>query len=411
VLSKEDNALLTQVGPGTPMGELLRRYWMPIAAVEELEETPTKQVRLMGEDLALYKDKGGTYGLIDLHCPHRRADLSYGMVEDCGLRCNYHGWAFNERGDCIDQPFEDVAHPEAHFKERIKIKAYPARAKAGLIWAYLGPQPVPELWDWDIYHERGFKQIVFSEIPCNWLQCAENDIDPVHVEWLHGNWSIRLKGKDGPYTPGHLRVGFDEFEYGYVYRRIRNDTGEWTQGQICLWPNCLLPGNHFEWRVPIDDANTLSVGWFMDRIPGTRPFEQERIPYWWSPIKDEKTGRWVSSHVMNQDFIAWVGQGTVSDRWNEHLGASDEGVIELRRRLLADIKVVEDGGDPKGILRDPAKNDKIYLPRSARARTGFGAPQQEPTPFQFLAGQPPAITDEMKRIWVDHAEKPATVTA
>src|SRR5205807_770925 len=163
-----------------------------------------------------YKDKSGTYGCVDLHCPHRRADLSYGMVEDCGLRCNYHGWAFDENGNCIDQPFEQIAHPEANFKDRIKIKAYKVKPAGGLV-------------------------------------C--------------------------------------------VYRRVREDTGEWTQGQIALWPNCLLPGNHFEWRVPIDDFNTLSVGWFMDRIPGTRSFEQEVIPYWWSPIKDEKTGRWVSSHI------------------------------------------------------------------------------------------------------------------
>ena len=406
MLSKEDNELLTHVGPGTPMGDLLRRYWMPIAAVGELEEKPIKQVRLMCEDLALYKDKSGTYGLVELHCPHRRADLSYGIVEETGLRCNYHGWAFNEKGECWEMPFEDISHPDSHFRDRIKIKAYPVEAKAGLLWAYLGPEPVPQLWDWDIYHERGYKQIAFSHIPCNWLQCAENDIDPVHVEWLHGNWSLRLKGNDGPYTPTHLRIGFDEFEWGYVYRRMRSDTGEWTLGQICLWPNCLLPGNHFEWRVPIDDHNTLSVGWFMDRIPGNRPFEQEAIPYWWAPLTDEGTGRWVSSHVMNQDYIAWVGQGAVSDRWNEHLGETDSGIITLRKRLLDDIRVVEDGGDPKGILRDPARNDRIYLPRSSRLQGGRGAPPK-PQPFAFLAGQPQQIIDEMNRIWSEYSEQPS----
>src|ERR1700757_4553291 len=117
MLSREDNERLTKVGPGTPMGELLRRYWMPIAAVGELEENPTKAVRLMGEDLALYRDRSGAYGLVDLHCPHRRADLSYGFVEDCGLRCNYHGWQFDETGRCLEQPFEDTAHPEARFRE------------------------------------------------------------------------------------------------------------------------------------------------------------------------------------------------------------------------------------------------------------------------------------------------------
>ena len=141
-------------------------------------------------------------------------------------------------------------------------------------------------------------------------------------------------------------------------------------------------------------------------MPGKRAFQQEKIPYWWSPIKDEQSGRWISSHIMNQDYIAWVGQGTVSDRWNEHLGETDSGVITLRKRLLEDIRVVEDGGDPKGILRDPARNDKIYLPRSSRLQGGRGAPPN-PQPFAFLAGQPQEITDEMKRLWAEYNEEPA----
>jgi 5,5'-dehydrodivanillate O-demethylase len=198
MITVEENQLLMQVGPGTPVGELMRRYWQPVAAVAELDDNPVKQVRLMGEDLVLYRDKSGTYGLLELHCPHRRADLSYGFVEDCGLRCNYHGWAFNEQGDCIEQPFEEVAHPEANFKDKVKIRAYKVEAKAGMLWAYMGPDPAPCLWDWDIYHEQGFKQVIFTYIPCNWLQCQENSIDPVHFEWLHSNWSQKLRGRDGP---------------------------------------------------------------------------------------------------------------------------------------------------------------------------------------------------------------------
>jgi len=108
VLKAEENKTLMQVGPGTPMGELLRRYWMPIAPVEELNDQPTKAVRLFGEDLVLYKDKSGTYGLVDRQCPHRRADMSYGFIEECGLRCNYHGWLFDETGRCTQQPFEEI---------------------------------------------------------------------------------------------------------------------------------------------------------------------------------------------------------------------------------------------------------------------------------------------------------------
>ncbi len=373
MLTRQENDLLRQVGPGTPMGVLMRRYWHPIAAVAEMDDTPVKPVRLVGEDFVLYRDKAGAYGLLERHCPHRRADLSYGWVEEHGLRCSYHGWLFDETGRCLAQPFEEKAHPDAGFKDKISVKARHVRAKAGLLWAYIGEGPVPELWDWDRYYDRGYKQVVFSTVPCNWLQCQENSIDPVHFEWLHSNWALRLKGEDGE-SPAHLRVGFDEFEFGFRYRRVRADTDEenelWTVGRVCLWPNALYTG-HFEWRVPIDDETTLSVGWFIDPVPGEQPFEQEAIPYWSAPIRDEQTGRWITSHVMNQDFVAWVGQGVVSDRWNEHLGESDRGVIMVRKRFMDDLKTVADGGDPKGVLRDAGRNRMLPLPRVGR---GGGQP-------------------------------------
>src|SRR5262245_48165541 len=213
MLSEDDNRTISQVGRGTPMGELLRRYWMPIAAVAELDATPVKPVRLMGEDLALFRDGNGAYGLVDRHCPHRRADLTYGMVEACGLRCNYHGWLWDHTGRCVEQPFEQVAHPEARYRDRVRITAYPVEAKAGLLWAYLGPRPAPlvptcEPFTW----ANGFVQVVFSEVPCNWVQCQENSIDPVHFEWLHSRWTRALQGIDGPAPPTHLKVSFEEFE-------------------------------------------------------------------------------------------------------------------------------------------------------------------------------------------------------
>jgi len=122
--------VLTATGAGTPMGELLRRYWWPIAGASEFDRPGTKPVRLMGEDLVLYKDLGGTYGLLDRHCRHRRADLSYGYVEQCGLRCNYHGWLYDAAGRCLAQPYEDMAHPEARLKDEISIKAYPVEDHA-----------------------------------------------------------------------------------------------------------------------------------------------------------------------------------------------------------------------------------------------------------------------------------------
>lgn len=358
---------LTQVAAGTPMGELLRRYWQPIAGVSELERHPTKAVRLLGEDLVLYKDRGGTYGLIDRHCPHRRADLAYGFVEDRGLRCNYHGWLMDENGHCLHQPYEDVAHPEVQLKKKIRTRAYPVEAKAGLLWAYLGPQPAPLLPTWEPFTwKHGFVQIVISEVPCNWLQGQENSIDPVHFEWMHANWSQRLRGDTGPYGPKHLKLDFREFDYGYTYNRIREDTDDkhplWTVGRVCLWPNAIFTGDHFEYRVPIDEENMLSVGWFFTRVPRERePYVQQQIPTWHGPIKDER-GNWITSHVMNQDFLAWAGQGRIADRSRENLGASDRGVVMLRRRFLQDLAAIERGEDPKGLIRDPARNVCVELP-------------------------------------------------
>jgi 5,5'-dehydrodivanillate O-demethylase oxygenase subunit len=400
VLSAERNRLLCETGPDTPMGELLRRYWQPIAGEAELADVPTRPVRIMGEDLVLFRDHGGALGLVDRHCPHRRADLSYGFIEDRGLRCNYHGWLFDATGRCLHQPFEERAHPHARFKEKIAVKAYPVQAKAGIVWAYMGPAPAPLLPDWDRFHHQGYKQVVLASVPCNWFQCQENSIDPVHFEWLHSNWSQVLRGESGPRAPAHTRLGFDEFEYGFVYRRVREDTTEqdalWTVGRVCLWPNCLYTG-HFEWRVPIDDENTLSVGWFIDPLPGDEPFEQARIPCWTAPVVDEATGRWIDSHIMNQDFVAWVGQGRIADRTKEHLGESDRGVLMMRRRMFEETEAVRAGRDPMGTIRDPALNHRVHLPLIGDRPPGDA--QDGPPRFPFLAGQPPEIAEELGELW------------
>ena len=149
MLSSDKNKVLTQVGPGTPMGDYLRRYWQPIAGASELDANPIRAIRLLGEDLVLYKDLGGRYGLVDRHCPHRRADLSYGFVEETGIRCNYHGWLMDEAGRVIEQPYDDTVNPKSKAKERCTTGAYPVKECAGLLFAYMGPQPVPELPVWE----------------------------------------------------------------------------------------------------------------------------------------------------------------------------------------------------------------------------------------------------------------------
>jgi 5,5'-dehydrodivanillate O-demethylase len=146
----------------------------------------TMQVRILGEDLILYKDRGGVYGLIDPYCPHRRMNMIYGIPEERGLRCAYHGWCFDETGQCIEQPYEEEEDPEGRFKDKIRTRAYPVREQGGLLMAYLGPEPVPLLPAWDVYTiPNMLRDIGYAMLPCNWLQCQENSLDPVHLEWLH----------------------------------------------------------------------------------------------------------------------------------------------------------------------------------------------------------------------------------
>src|SRR5262245_1221184 len=141
------------------MGELLRWYWMPIGGASEFDENPIKPIRLLGEDLVLYKDHGGRFGLLERHCPHRRADLSYGFVEQQGIRCNYHGWLMDESGRCIEQPYDDIVNPRSRAKERCATTAYPVKECAGLLWTYMGPQPMPELPVWEPFTwENGFRK-------------------------------------------------------------------------------------------------------------------------------------------------------------------------------------------------------------------------------------------------------------
>lgn len=403
MLSAEKNRLLTAVGRATPMGEVLRRHWHPIAAVDTFEREPVQPVRLLGEDLVLFRDRSGAWGLVERQCPHRRADLANGFVEDHGLRCHYHGWQFGTDGGCLAQPFEDIADPSCRMRDKVRLTAYPVRAKAGLLWAYLGPLPAPELPDWEAFHwKNGFVQIVFAQVPCNWLQAQENSIDPVHFEWMHANWGRRLAGRDG-YAPRHLKLAFEEFEHGFVYKRISEDTDAtnplWTIGRVCLWPNGFFLGDHFEWRVPVDDTSMLSVTWSFIRVPHeSEPFEQATIPSWVAPTRDAASGRWITSHVINQDIVAWVGQGAIADRTRENLGASDRGIALLRRRLFDDIDAVAAGRDPKGVLRDAEANHHIVLPSDHREFFLNGLPREAYLKhpkwktllqqFVFHAGQP-----------------------
>ena len=184
MLTAEENELLTRIGPGTPCGELMRRYWHPLAPAVHLDENPVRRVRLLGEDLTLYRDRSGTLGLIGDRCPHRMMDMQFGIPEETGLRCPYHGWLYDERGTCLETPLEP---PDSRFKEKVSIKNYQVQELGGLIFAYMGPEPAPLLPRWDLYiRPDGFRQIVANWLPCNWLQVMENRGDVGHPFYLHG---------------------------------------------------------------------------------------------------------------------------------------------------------------------------------------------------------------------------------
>src|SRR2546430_1002861 len=195
-LTAAQNDRFTRVGPGTPAGELLRRYWMPVAIAAELTpESPTKFVRVLGEDLVLFLDKGGGVGLVADHCSHRGASLLYGRVEERGLACAYHGWLYDTQGNCLETPAEPAG---SLFHLTVKQRAYPVRELYGLYWAYMGPAPAPILPRYDVGEVGPVQTVQLSWRPdCNWLQVVENNLDQSHVFILHqqtGEWGAAMRG-------------------------------------------------------------------------------------------------------------------------------------------------------------------------------------------------------------------------
>ena len=382
MLTLEENELLTKVGPGTPTGELFRRYWHPIAATLELDENPTKEVRILGEDLVLYKDRSGKYGLIGRLCAHRRVNLAYGIPEENGLRCMYHGWLYDETGQCTEQPFEETVRPESRFKDKIKLPGYPVQDYRGLLWTYMGPDPVPLLPRWEPFEwDNTVADIGVAILNCNWLQCQENSLDPVHLEWLHGYWGqhqtmMRREklGQDISYVQlnprHHQKIGFTIFDHGVVKRRVVEGGSEedidWTVGHPALFPNILFVGDaikaNLQYRVPIDDENTLHITFFAYRAaPGKDIPSQDEIPYFNVPLQYED-GPLIADLTNHQDFVAWITQGPVVDRGLERLGESDRGIILWRKLLKEQLQIVSDGGDPMNVFRDPERNVSIELP-------------------------------------------------
>jgi 5,5'-dehydrodivanillate O-demethylase len=369
MLTAEQNEALTRVGPGTPTGELLRRYWYPVALTSELEEFPVRRARLLGEDFAVFKTPSGGYGILGEQCPHRRASLAYGIVEEDGLRCSYHGWKFDCAGACIDQP----AEPEkSSFKDRITAQAGKAAELGGLVWGYIGPEPAPELPRYDVYVMEGLRDIGHTRLPCSWLQIMENAVDPHHVEWLHGRYFAflaRHKGFEAPpsFQRKHVRIAFDPFEHGIIKRRLyegqSEEADDWKVGHPLVFPYKMRVGGGYieqmQIRVPVDDTTTWFILYTVHCPPGVEIPAQPSIPAYDVPWRDEK-GNHITDYIEGQDIMCWVTQGPITERTVEHIGKSDIGLVTMRRMYREQVAAVAEGRDPLGVIREP--HERIDLP-------------------------------------------------
>jgi 5,5'-dehydrodivanillate O-demethylase oxygenase subunit len=389
MLTAEENVRLTRVGLGTPMGEMLRRYWHPVAALGEMEDRWTKRVRLLGEDLVLFKDRSGRFGLIGEFCPHRRASLAYGIPTDDGIRCPYHGWKFDGTGRCLEQPNE----PEgSSFKDKVTAAGYPVGELGGLIWAYLGPLPAPLIPRLDGFVVAGaIRTLGQTVIPCNWLQIMENSIDPLHAEWLHGHFAEFWREKEGAkfaHSRPTVKIAFDEVPYGIVKRRLllgqHEDCDDWRIGHPVVFPTTLALGNadekwrqyQFQIRVPMDDTHTQHY-WYNAFVPPPGANVPDHLlasfDVYDVPFRDEH-GEFLLDTIYAQDIMVWTAQGPIADRTLERIGSSDRGVTLYRKMLQREVDRVERGEDPLGTRRDPAHDETIELPveRTMNARAaGF----------------------------------------
>jgi phthalate 4,5-dioxygenase len=414
MLSPEDNEILTRVGPGTIMGNLLRRYWTPALLVSELPlpgGDPVR-VRLLGENLVAFRDLNGTVGLIQENCPHRGASLYFGRNEGasaapttpgtgiCGLRCPYHGWQFDVDGNCIDMPSEPAT---SSFKDRVKAKAYPVHESGGLIWTYMGaPDTMTPFRDFgteSLPPEYVSAGKTFS--PCNWVQAMEGNLDTSHISWLHQFNAIDDIPDDGSDKPGYLSVDMSwkiwrhdraprlevhDTWYGYRYAGIRTTPNGHTHVRItgyCVPYMTTVASIPFRARlsmfVPIDDENCWRINAVAQppRNPngyggGHELFDVTNYPYVKRTFGGIRGRRWTAENEYemdreaqrtetftgipdfnSQDLMATESMGPIYDRSQEHLGTSDRAVIRMRRILLGAARALAaEGTKPPALAGD-----------------------------------------------------------
>jgi 5,5'-dehydrodivanillate O-demethylase len=365
-MTPDENERLTRVGPGTPAGEMLRRYWWPVWFSEDLHDKPVP-VRLLGEDLVLFRQGDGQAGLLDRHCPHRGASLELGRVEEDGLRCCYHGWKFAADGHCLDMPAEPAGSPLIN---EVRQDAYAVQEVAGLVFACIGPDPVPEFPRYDLLFAEGVERNLGATLDhCNWLQRAENGVDQLHAGILHaaGYPELALKRAEIEWT-----------REWYGVRAAYSVAG--GQGKVS---HCLLPANNryfgarvddrpsqnMHFRVPVDDEKTLTFSIRAyesedgaDRVISSGLRVKERGVY--ELVEDG----WFGIASRDQDRAAQESQGIIADRTREILGTSDRGVVLFRRMVMDAIDAVERGEDPPGVVRE--KQSELIIFDASQTRDG-----------------------------------------
>ena len=389
MLAREDNELITRVDPGTPMGDTMRRYWMPALLAWELPEPdcPPVRVKLLGEDLVAFRDTSGRIGLLGEYCPHRRVSLFFGRNEECGLRCVYHGWKFDVDGHCVDMMNEPE---ELNFKNKVRATSYPTVEVGGVIWAYMGaPELQPPLpnfaWTQVPETHRHVSKVIQEN---NWLQGLEGGIDTSHAPILHrlittnsDRPGIKLTS---PFVRGKApTLAVDLTDYGYQYAGIR-PLGE-TEVHIRAYhfimpfhqirPSLTERGNpsvagHI-W-VPMDDHNTMVYNWEysitdepmneedrLERRLGNGPLDIDQTTFRSKRRREnnylldrqvQKTENFTGIDGVNtQDRAVQESMGRIVDRSKEHLGPADKAIIQARRLLLEAVKTVQEGGTPRGV--------------------------------------------------------------
>ena len=410
MLTPQDNELLVRVGPGTPMGQLFRRFWTPILMSEEIAEPdgPPVRVHVLGEKLVAFRDTEGRIGLLDTHCAHRRANLFFGRNEQCGLRCVYHGWKYDVTGQCVDIPNADEGE---RIKHEIKLKSYPTLERAGMVWAYMGPPDrKPDLPLYDVFSgPSNHRQVRKFTIKANWAQVMEGDIDSSHITFLHA----RVDGANNNAVRDNLANALTdksprwitrETDYGLLLAAQRDLDQEHFYYRINQWlmPYCTLiasPNDKpiiVQIRVPIDDENTLHFRAFYNR---GYPLSAEDLAYSNSvifPETDPATGEMREARendylidreeqakrtfsgirsVVAQDLAMTEDQdGPIFDRSREFLTTTDGAIVAVRRRLIGAAKALaSEGNEPPEVGHAASyaiRPCQIALPRHVDVQTG-----------------------------------------